>query len=92
MTSDAQGRTSGAKGAGLSLMAGSPPPALPLGRPLSARQIVTEFGTDDVTGEVHFSEKWVRETVPHKVRASHSTVFWYYPDVVAFFEAKRKVG
>lgn len=67
-------------------LAGRPAPlAAPRGRPISARTIVKEFGTDPETGEQHFSEKWVRENVPGKRRLSHSKVIWYYDEVAEWF-------
>lgn len=63
----------------------------PRGRMISARTIVQEFCTDPVTGEQHFSEKWVKENVPGKRRPSHSKVYWFEHEVAEFF-AKRDHG
>ena len=36
------------------------------------------------------TDRWVRKTVPGKVRVSHSVVFWYYDDVVKWLASRQE--
>lgn len=58
----------------------------PRGRLLSPRQVVALFFADLDPAP---SEKWVRRTVPNKVRLSHNKVAFYEGDVRAWLEQRR---
>lgn len=67
----------------------TPAPFRPPRGPLrDAKWIVKHFYTTE-DGRKLVSEKWVKETIPGKVRPSHSTAFWYEDDVVEYHERLR---
>src|SRR3712207_3567622 len=60
--------------------------AAPRGRMMDALEIAAEKFSVKVT------EKWVRATVPGKMRLSHNVVVWYERDVDVWLEQRRRAG
>lgn len=57
---------------------------------MNAEKIVREFFTDPDSGESYVKQKWVRATVPNKVRLSHHVVLWYRDDVLAWIASRQE--
>lgn len=58
-------------------------------RRIDAVGVVKEFFTMH-DGRKLVTDRWVRKTVPGKVRVSHSVVFWYYDDVVKWLASRQE--
>lgn len=64
----------------------------PRGPIVNAAWIIRHYHTDPDTGTATVSDKWIRETVPGKIRLSHSRVGWYRDDVIKYYEGLRRAG
>lgn len=75
----------------LAVMNGADQPLIrPRGPMMSAEKIVRDYFTDPDSGEAYVSAKWVRDTVPGKVRLSHNVVLWYRDDVLAWIASRQE--
>lgn len=64
----------------------------PRGPVVDAAWIVRHYHTDPDSGKPTRTEKWVRQTVPNKMRLGHSTVGWFQDDVVDYYEKMRRAS